>query len=574
MIASLSPEAKAVLSARYLREHETPGDLFRRVADYVAGAEAAYGQDTAAAAREYFELMASLAFLPNSPALINAGKAKAQLAACFVLPVEDSLGEIFETLKNTALIHQSGGGTGFSFSRLRPEGDSVGSTGGVSSGPVSFMHIYDMATQIVKQGAARRGANMAILRVDHPDIVTFITAKRRRDVLNNFNLSVGITDAFMEAVRNQTDFSLINPRNGIAVKSMPAKAIFDLLVEMAWESGEPGLFFLDTVNRANSTPDLGSFEAPNPCSEQPLLPYESCVLGSINLTGMVAAGHGQAARIDKARLGRTVRTAVRFLDNIIDVNHYPLPQIATATRLTRKIGLGVMGLAEVFIMLDLPYASQEAVALTTEIMQFITAEARGMSAHLGRERGSFPAFDRSIYPSQGYSHMRNATVTTIAPTGTISMIAGCSSGIEPLFGLSMTRRILEGQLITSINQAALNYLQSGGLFTQAVHDHVAATGSINGLALPDRAKQVLATAHNIEPAWHVAHLAAAQQHTDNGVSKTVNLPQNATIQAVAEVFWSAYSTGCKGITVYRDNSREQQVLTHGVNIRCEECRLD
>lgn len=565
----LSPEAETVLSARYLRQDETPELLFRRVANYIASAEAEYGQDTVSLAQTYFELMASLTFLPNSPTLINAGKPKAQLAACFVLPIEDSLVGIFDTLKHTALIHQSGGGTGFSFSRLRPEGDRVGTTGGVSSGPVSFMYIYDMATQVVKQGAARRGANMAVLRVDHPDIFSFITAKHKRDVLNNFNLSVGITDAFMEAVRTQTDFALVSPRSQTIMRTVPAREIFDLLVQMAWENGEPGLFFLDTVNRANPTPALGLFESPNPCSEQPLLPYESCVLGSLNLTKMIKT-KGQVVSLDKDKLIWTVRQAVRFLDNVIDINHYPLPEVAQATRKTRKIGLGIMGLAELFILLDLPYASQEAVQLTKNIMKLVTAEARAMSVELGRERGSFPAFADSIYPQQGYAHMRNATVTTIAPTGTISMIAGCSSGIEPLYGLSMTRRVLDGRLITSVNHVAVNYLQKLGLLTPTVHEQIMTSGSVAALALPDSVKRVLATAHEIEPVWHVAQLAAAQEYTDNGVSKTVNLPQDATCEDVSRIFFAAYDQGCKGVTVYRDNSRNEQVLTHGVG--CEECQ--
>ncbi|WP_425057736.1 Vitamin B12-dependent ribonucleoside-diphosphate reductase [Sporomusa carbonis] len=569
---TLTPEAETVLKARYLRENETPDDMFWRVANHVASAETSYGHDAVSAAREYYEIMSGMIFLPNSPTLINAGKLKAQLAACFVLPVEDSLAGIFETLKHTALIHQSGGGTGFSFSRLRPQGDKVGITGGVSSGPLSFMHIYDMATQVVKQGAARRGANMAVLRVDHPDIVSFITAKQRPDVLNNFNLSVGISDVFMEAVKNQGDFDLINPRNGKTSKTMPAKEIFDLLVKMAWENGEPGLFFLDTVNKANPTPGLGVFESPNPCSEQPLLPYESCVLGSINLTKMVT-GNGRDRRLDRGKLARVVRTAVRFLDNVIDVNCYPLPEVAAATRLTRKIGLGIMGLAELFILLDMPYASQQAVDLTADIMKLVTAEARAVSAELGCQRGNFPAFTDSIYAQQGYSHMRNATVTTIAPTGTISMIANCSSGIEPLFGLAMTRRVLDGRLITSINQVAVDYLKNQGLLNQEIYDQVAASGSVANMALPDKVKKVLATAHEIEPAWHVAHLAAAQKYTDNGVSKTVNLPKDAVPQDVADVFWSAYSKGCKGVTVYRDTSRDQQVLTHGISSGCDECQL-
>lgn len=566
----LSPEAQTVLQARYLWEGERPEDLFRRVAGYVAQAEALYGQDKDSAAQDYYELLSSLAFLPNSPALINAGKPNAQLAACFVLPIEDSLAGIFDTLKHTALIHQSGGGTGFSFSRLRPEGDKVGATGGASSGPVSFMHIYDMATQIVKQGAARRGANMAVLRVDHPDILSFITAKRRPDVLNNFNLSVGITDAFMEAVERETAFTLINPHGGKAVKTIPAREVFDLLVQLAWENGEPGLFFLDTVNRANPTPLLGRFESPNPCSEQPLLPYESCVLGSINLTNMLTE-KGKSLSLDTAKLSQTVRRAVRFLDNVLEVNSYPLPEVANATQQTRKIGLGIMGLAEVFMLLDLPYASEQAVQLTKAVMKLVTQEARAMSAELGEERGSFPAFSRSIYPSQGYHHMRNATVTTIAPTGTISMIAGCSSGIEPLFGLAMTRRVLDGRLITSVNQVAVEYLKRRGIFTPAIYEQITASGSAAGLALPKQVKSVLATAHEIAPAWHVAHLAAAQQYTDNGVSKTVNLPKAASPKDVAEVFLSAYKLGCKGVTVYRDGSRDEQVITHGTV--CEECQL-
>jgi ribonucleoside-diphosphate reductase alpha chain len=434
------------------------------------------------------------------------------------------------------------------------------------------MHIYDMATQVVKQGAARRGANMAILRVDHPDIASFITAKRRHDVLNNFNLSVGITDAFMEAVKNQTDFSLVNPHNRDVVKIVPAKEIFDLLVQMAWESGEPGLFFLDTVNEDNPTPQLGLFESPNPCSEQPLLPYESCVLGSINLTKMLTS-NGCELSLDKSRLAQTVRTAVRFLDNVIDINCYPLPEVTEATRKTRKIGLGVMGLAELFVMLNVPYASRQAIQLTSDIMKFVTAEARAMSAELGRERGSFPAFAGSVFPKLGYSHMRNATVTTIAPTGTISMIAGCSSGIEPLFGLAMTRRVLDGRLITSVNQVAVDYLKKNGLFSDEVNEHITASGSVAGLGLPDKIKTVLATAHEVTPNWHVSHLAAAQQYTDNGVSKTVNLSKQATLCEVAEVFLTAHSKRCKGVTVYRDSSRGQQVLTHGVSGGCEECKI-
>ncbi len=561
-----SPEAMTVLQARYLRDGETPADMFRRVAGHVAAAETLYGQDAARAADEYRRLMDDLVFLPNSPALINAGKTRAQLAACFVLPVEDSLTSIFETLKNAALIHQSGGGTGFAFSRLRPAGDRVSTTGGVASGPVSFMHVYDVATQVVKQGAARRGANMAVLRVDHPDIEQFITAKRNHDVLNNFNLSVAITDDFMQAVAEDRSFALRNPRDGSVARTVAARALFALLVRMAWESGEPGLFFLDTVNRFNPTPALGAFEAPNPCSEQPLLPYESCVLGSINLTRLVTAGG-----VDFGRLREVVRTAVRFLDNVIDINDYPLSAVTEATRSTRKIGLGIMGLAEAFIMVDIPYASKAAADLTGRILEFITREARQMSVLLGAERGSFPAFAASVYPGRGFAAMRNATVTTIAPTGTISIIAGCSSGIEPLFALALSRRVLEGRVLTSVNRTVVDYLSQRNLYTEEVAAAIAASGSVRDTALPDRVKAVLATAPAIDPYWHVAHLAAAQMFTDNGVSKTVNMPHDASEADVAAIFRQAYAGGCKGITVYRDGSRAEQVLTGGTV--CEDCIL-
>ncbi len=565
-----SPEAMAVLQARYLKGGEEPADMFRRVAGHVARAETLYGGDAAQAADEYRRLMDDLIFLPNSPTLINAGKARAQLAACFVLPVEDSLAAIFETLKNAALIHQSGGGTGFSFSRLRPAGDAVATTGGVASGPVSFIHVYDVATQVVKQGAVRRGANMAVLRIDHPDIEQFVTVKRSRDVLNNFNLSVAITDDFMQAVERGGGFALVSPRDGAAVKTVAARDLFALVVKMAWENGEPGLFFLDTVNRFNPTPALGAFEAPNPCSEQPLLPYESCVLGSINLTRLVAA-RGRERAVDFARLRTAVRTAVRFLDNVVDINEHPLPAVAEATRQTRKIGLGVMGLAEAFILLDLPYASREAVELTGRILEFVTAEARQMSAELGAARGSFPAFAASVYPARGFAAMRNATVTTIAPTGTISIIAGCSSGIEPLFALALSRRVLDGQVLASVNGTVIDYLSRRNLYTEEAAAAIAATGSVQATALPGRVKQVLATAHAIEPHWHVAHLAAAQAFTDNGVSKTVNMPHAAGEAEVAAIFRQAYAAGCKGVTVYRDGSREEQVLTGGT--ACEDCAL-
>ncbi|GBG57105.1 ribonucleotide-diphosphate reductase subunit alpha [Sporomusaceae bacterium FL31] len=565
----LTPEAMAVLKARYLMDNETPEAMFKRVAQTIAQAEALFDGDASRAAAEYDQLMSSLEFLPNSPTLMNAGKSNGQLAACFVLPIEDSLEAIFETLKNTALIHQSGGGTGFSFSRLRPKGDQVAATGNTSSGPISFMHVYNLATQVVKQGAVRSGANMAVLRVDHPDIMEFISVKHQRNVLNNFNLSVAVTDKFMAAVDADLPFELINPRTKLAVNSVQARTIYDRLTEMAWENGEPGLFFLDTVNKANPTPLLGAFESPNPCSEQPLLPYESCNLGSINLAKMIkATKHG--IELDYNKLRNTVRTAVKFLDSVIDINHYPLNLVAEQSKLTRKIGLGIMGLADLFILLDIPYASEQAVELTANIMKFLTTEARLMSSAIALRRGNFPAFNGSIFAVQGYTAMRNATVSTIAPTGSISLIAQCSSGIEPLFALSVTRRVLEGSTLISSNPIVLRYLSERGLLSETVSAVIERDGSIANTDLPLAVQAVLATAHEIEPAWHIAHLAAAQRFTDNGVSKTVNLPYHATQADVAKVFKQAYESGCKGVTVYRNNSRSEQVLTHGMT-RCAKC---
>ena len=564
----LTPEALTVLTARYLRNSETPDDMFWRVANFVAAAEDKYGGDVEQVAARYFKLMSSLTFLPNSPTLMNAGKPKAQLAACFVLPVEDSLEGIFDALKSTALIHQSGGGTGFSFSRLRPTGDTVTTTGGGSSGPVSFVALFDKATEIVRQGAARRGANMAILRVDHPDIREFITAKIKPQALNNFNLSVGITDAFMQAVQQNGSFALVNPRTRRVVETVVAKDLFQMLVQRAWNNGEPGLFFLDTVNKANPTPNLGHFEAPNPCSEQPLLPYESCVLGSINLTLMLKQ-EGDSRSIDFEKLGETVDSAVEFLDNVIDVNSYPLEPVREATWKTRKIGLGIMGLADIFILLDIPYASWQAVALTGQVMKFITKRARHMSGLLAIRKGVFPAWYGSVYENSNQV-VRNSTVTTIAPTGTISILANCSSGIEPLFGLSVSRRALDGQVLRSVNAVTLSYLEQRELLTDRVYREILETGSVQRSALPQSVKAVLATAHDVEPIWHVRQVAAAQQFTDNGVSKTVNLPYLATTEDVAAIFFEAWRTNCKGVTVYRDGSREQQVLSGGINT-CSTC---
>ncbi|MGI6093339.1 MAG: adenosylcobalamin-dependent ribonucleoside-diphosphate reductase [Veillonellaceae bacterium] len=565
----ISPEAMTLLKNRYLLEDETPDQMFWRVAEHVAQGEELYQADKNQAAEEYYKLMSNLAFLPNSPTLMNSGKANAQLAACFVLPIRDSLSDIFETLKNAVLVHHSGGGTGFSFSRLRPQGDVVRERAGKASGPLAFISIFDAVAQTVKQGAVRSGANMAVLRVDHPDIKEFIIAKHNNTELNNFNLSVGVTDSFMTAVEKDTDFALVNPRTGHPTVRVRARSIFDLIVDMAWQNGEPGLFFLDTVNRANPTPELGDFESPNPCSEQPLLPYESCTLGSINLTRMLKRGGGKW-EIDFIKLAETVRTAVRFLDNVIDVNHYPLDEIKQKSLQTRKIGLGIMGLADVFIMQDMAYASQQAVRTTAKLMNFITATARQESAILASKRGNFLAFDQSIFNGKS-RYMRNATVTTLAPTGSISIIANCSSGIEPLFGLAITRRVLDGSLLSSINQSVLAYLNEHKLLTPSIETMILNEGSIQSSNLSQHVKRVLATAHEIPPEGHVAQLAAAQRNIDNGVSKTVNLPQSATRSDVAHVFWQAYRKRCKGVTVYRHMSRQYQVLSHG--IACPACSL-
>lgn len=572
----LQSDAMALLQERYLRRDaagrvtETFAAMCERVATCVAAAEREYGGEAAPIAEKFFHAMSTLAFLPNTPTLVNAGRPRGQLAACFVLPLEDSLTGIFTTLRHAALIHQSGGGTGFSFSALRPAGDVVHSTGGRASGPLSFMKIFDVSTDVVRQGSVRRGANMGVLRVDHPDIGAFVTAKRDGAALTNFNLSVGVTDAFMQAVRHGASFDLVNPRTGAAAKKVAARSLFASICHQAWENGEPGLFFLDTANRANPTPRLGAFASPNPCSEQPLLPYESCTLGSINLNRVLRRDPDWT--VDYEELRRLVHLAVRFLDDVITVNAYPLPEVAAQTLLTRKIGLGIMGLADVFIKLDLPYASDTAVRLTRRLMQFITGESRRASATLALRRGPFPAFRGSVFDVPGGALMRNATVTTIAPTGSISIIAGCSSGIEPLYALALTRRVLSGRELPALSVAAMDYLAEHGLFTPQIEQAIRWHGRLPAGVGDDHVRAVLATARDIAPRWHVAQLAAAQQFTDNGVSKTVNLPQQATVADVEDIFWQAYNSGCKGITVYRDGSRTGQVLTEGIH-GCATCEM-
>ncbi|MBQ3034242.1 MAG: vitamin B12-dependent ribonucleotide reductase, partial [Deferribacterales bacterium] len=561
----LNSNSVTVLKKRYLRKTdkgmETPTELFIRVAKNIAQAEEKFNPnaDVMAMADVFYNEMVSLRFLPNSPTLMNAGNALQQLSACFVLPVEDSLEGIFEAVKNTALIHKSGGGTGFSFSRLRPKDDSVKTTKGVSSGPVSFMSVFDAATETIKQGGMRRGANMGILRVDHPDIMDFIYAKKDKSKLTNFNLSVGITEPFMKSVKDGSDFDLLSPRTRIKSGTLNAKKVFDEMVRLAWEGGDPGIIFLDRINSDNPTPAEGEIESTNPCGEQPLLPYESCNLGSINLAKFVNNG-----KVDWDSLEKTVKIAVRFLDNVIEMNHYPLKQINDTTKKNRKIGLGIMGWADMLVMLNVPYDSEEAIILAEKVMKFIRDKGREMSAELAEERGSFPAFNESIYPAMGFKALRNATITTIAPTGTISIIAGASSGIEPYFALAYYRNVMDNNKLPEVNPLFVERAKAEGFYSEALMDKLASQGNTHDLAeVPEKWRSIFVTSHEIKPVWHVKMQAAFQKYTDNAVSKTVNFQSEATIKDVEDAYMLAYDLGCKGITIYRDGSRNDQVLNIG-----------
>lgn len=571
----LTENALRVLKARYLlkdengRVIETPEEMFLRVTRTISSAERFYGGDPIQWEERFFEMMTDLRFLPNSPTLMNAGKDIGQLAACFVLPVDDSMQSIFDTLKNAALILQSGGGTGFSFSRLRPKTDIVRSTGGIASGPVSFMKIYNTATEVIKQGGARRGANMGILRVDHPDILEFIRIKRSGSELTNFNISVAITDAFMEALKIDKEYELINPRSKKVAGRLRASEVFDEIVASAWETGDPGLVFIDRINRFNPTPHIGEMESTNPCGEQPLLPYEACILGSLNLSKYVIdpplfKPHEERLNIENhinfQGLAEDITSAVRFLDNAIDVNRYPLPVIEAMHKGNRKIGLGVMGWADMLILLSVRYDSEQAFKLARQVMRFISEKSKEASIALAKERGPFPNFKGSVYDLSGKPAIRNATTTTIAPTGTLSIIADCSSGIEPLFAIAFKRLILDTEL-TEINRYFFRVARDQGFYSPELEDSVIRKGSLRGIkGIPSWVKRIFRTAHEISPEDHIEMQAAFQEYTDNAVSKTINLPKTAKKKDVYNAFMLAYEKGLKGITIFRYGTMKRGTL--------------
>ena len=565
----LSKNALTVLERRYLIKNgegvviETVEELFRRVAGAIAASDRRYDEnaDCEALADSFYRMMTNLEFLPNSPTLMNAGRPLGQLSACFVLPVEDTMEGIFETIKQAALIHKSGGGTGFSFSRLRPCGSAVNSTGGVASGPISFMKVFNMATEAVKQGGTRRGANMGILRVDHPDIMEFIHCKTNNKEITNFNISVGLTEKFMNAVEAGKDYELVDPHGGRVTGTLNAREVFECIVDAAWHNGEPGIIFLDRLNRDNVVPKAGEIESTNPCGEQPLLPYESCNLGSINLTKMLREENGVYS-FDWDKLKATAKKAVHFLDNVIDANKYPLKEIDFMTKQTRKVGLGVMGWADALLRLKIPYNSEQAVRLAETVMRAVTEAGREESRELAKARGTFPLFQESTLDQE--LPQRNATVTTIAPTGTLSLLASCSSGVEPIFGYVYIRNIMDGTEMIEVNPILREVLEERGLYSDELMKKIAKQGSLEGIEeIPEEIRRVFVSAHEVSPEFHIRMQAAFQRHTDNAVSKTVNFCNSATREEVAEVYKLAFRLGCKGVTIYRDGSRSEQVLNIG-----------
>ena len=570
-MADFSQNARTVLERRYLTKNsdgtpaETPEGMLRRVAKAISAAEMHFGasaEERKGWEEKFYAMMDGLLFLPNSPTLMNAGKPLGQLSACFVLPIRDSMEDIFESVKDAALIHKSGGGTGFSFSRLRPAGSTVNSTGGVASGPVSFMKVFNAATEAVKQGGTRRGANMGILRVDHPDILSFIRCKTQDKEITNFNISIGLTEAFMEAAAKGESYALIHPVDGHVVGTLPAAEVLSEITEGAWRNGEPGIVFLDRINRDNIVPSEGEIESTNPCGEQPLLPYESCNLGSINLSRMLVTEEG-VTMIDYKKLGDTVDAAVRFLDDVIEVNVYPLDEIRNTTLKTRKIGLGIMGFADMLFALGIPYDSEEGVKTAEQVMGFINVRSHRASEALAAERGSFPLFEQSTLKDK-YEGIRNGTCTTIAPTGTISILGGASSGIEPLFALSFVRNVMDNDALPEVNPVFARVARERGFYSTELMRRVAKEGTIAHMEeIPEDVRRVFVTAHDVSPEYHIRMQAAFQRHTDNAVSKTVNFRHEATREEVEEVYHLAYSLGCKGVTLYRDGSRNDQVLYVG-----------
>ena len=569
----LTENARKVLHRRYQAKDregnvvEEADQMFRRVAHNLAQADKSYGatrEQIAATEEEFYQVMRRLDYLPNSPTLMNAGRELQMLSACFVLPVQDSMEAIFETVKQATLVQKSGGGTGFAFSQLRPEGDIVGSTGGVASGPVSFMRAFDGATEAVKQGSTRRGANMGILNVDHPDILKFIGSKEDGKSISNFNISVSVTEAWMEKVRNGEEYDLVNPRTGKASGKLNARDVFDQLADMAWRTGDPGIVFLDRINEDNPNPQLGQIQSTNPCGEQPLLPYESCNLGSVNLTRMVRYTD-EGAEMDWDRLERVIKTSVHMLDNVIDMNDYPIPQIDEMSKKTRRIGLGVMGFADLLIQLGIPYDSEDALGVGEQVMGFIKEKTDEASVGLAETRGAFPAWEGSIYDYPGGPRLRNSAPTTIAPTGTISIIAGCSSGVEPLFALSYVRNVMDNTRLVEGNPFFEAVARKERFYSRELMENLAEKGSLHDVEgdIPQWVRQIFVTSHDITPEWHVRMQAAFQRYTDNAVSKTINFPANATVRDIADAYMLAYELGCKGITIYRDGSKENQVLSTG-----------